>query len=226
MQKKLRRAYYACVSYIDQQLGRILTALEDSGYANNTVVSLLSDHGFQLGEHGLWEKHTNFEYATRTPMMIKVPGITDKSRNPIITSGYAELIDMFPTLVEAATGTKLRSCSKGSVAARKQKTCSQGVSLLPLAVKPNQKVKTAAFSQYRRGRTMGHSVVTRVGGKEYRYTKWCDFVNEQVSWNKCSGEELYDHSRDPGENDNVATLARSAAIVKKLFNFLRDHVEA
>ena len=71
---EIRRAYYACVSYVDGLIGEVLHTLEDLGLANNTVVVFTSDHGFHLGEHAEWGKETNFELATRNPTMIRIPG--------------------------------------------------------------------------------------------------------------------------------------------------------
>ena len=227
----LRRAYYSAVSATDMYLGMVLDALDESPYANNTVISLFGDHGWQLGEHGEWCKHTNFEFATRAPMMISIPGITDGGK---ITDRYTEHADLFPTLVEAAVGEKLSDCPSGN-ASFSVPTCTEGTSLVPLAVNPKSPFKSAAFSQYprnyvkhhddlfiedtykpgesaciisNRNCTMGYSVITTIqDGTEYRYTKWCDFNTAghkfEVNWNRCVGTELYDHNVDPGENFNI-----------------------
>ena len=97
-------------SQTDFMLGKVLAALDASGFANNTVVSIWGDHGWQLGEHGEWCKHTNFEYAARAPMMVHVPGLTDGG---IKTEHYSEHVDLFPTLTEAAMGETLPICPKG-----------------------------------------------------------------------------------------------------------------
>ena len=95
--KQLRRAYYASVSFTDYNVGVVMDALERNGFADNTIVSFWGDHGWQLGEHGEWCKHTNFELATRAPMMIKVPGVTDIPGG-IRTQHYTEHVDLFPTV--------------------------------------------------------------------------------------------------------------------------------
>ena len=96
---ELRRGYYSAVSYTDHLIGRVLQELERLGLANETIVSFWGDHGWQLGEHGEWTKHTNFELATHAPMMVRMPGVTD---NGIQTEALTEFVDLFPTLAELA----------------------------------------------------------------------------------------------------------------------------
>jgi len=96
---KLRHAYFACVSYVDSLVGQVLDELSALSLTSNTVVAFVGDHGWQLGEHGEWCKHTNFELATRAPMMLHVPGLTDGGRQ---SDALVEFVDVFPTVVEAA----------------------------------------------------------------------------------------------------------------------------
>ena len=135
----LRRGYYAAVSHMDEQLGRVLDTLERTGFAQNTIVSFWGDHGWQLGELGEWCKHTNFELAVRAPMMISLPGMraaaatksAGNSPPPPPIWAYTEHVDLFPTLTEAALGQTLPPCpSNASV--RTTKLCSMGRSLMPL----------------------------------------------------------------------------------------------
>ena len=95
----LRRAYYACVSYSDTLVGKVLSELEAEGFADDTIIILWADHGYQLGEHNHREKQTNFETATHVPFMIKVPGVTD---NGMKAKALVELIDIFPSITELA----------------------------------------------------------------------------------------------------------------------------
>ena len=97
--REIRRAYYACVSYTDAQIGNVLAELEAQGFADDTVIVLWADHGFQLGEHNHWCKFTNFEDATHVPFMIRVPGVTDQGMR---TKALVELIDIFPSVTELA----------------------------------------------------------------------------------------------------------------------------
>ncbi|OPZ16951.1 MAG: Choline-sulfatase [candidate division BRC1 bacterium ADurb.BinA364] len=90
-------AYYACVSFMDAQAGRVLTALEDSGRAENTIVVVWGDHGFHLGEHMLWQKYTAFEESCRVPLLIRAPGVTPQS---VWCSRPVECLDLFPTLTD------------------------------------------------------------------------------------------------------------------------------
>ena len=143
----LRRAYYASVSQTDAMLGKVIAALDASPFAKNTVISFWGDHGWQLGEHGEWCKHTNFELATRAPMMIHVPGLTDSG---IVTAFYSEHIDLFPTLAEAAVGVAIPVCPKGD-ASFGVALCTEGSSLVPMMKDPSTPVKLASFSQYPRG---------------------------------------------------------------------------
>jgi len=238
---ELRRAYYASVTQTDDMIGRVLKALDETGEADNTVIALWGDHGWQLGEHGEWCKHTNFEFATRAPMMVRVPGLTD---NGITTRFYSEHVDLFPTLTEAATGIALEHCPLGD-ASFGVATCTEGTSLVPLMRDPLKPVKSASFSQYPRGYvkpsgdttdmvtesleaatspciqkgshcTMGYTLVTEAEGHEYRYTEWADFNTPghdfKVDWGRIVGVELYNHSADPGENFNINATSQSARV--------------
>ena len=97
--KNLRRGYYSAVSWTDSLVGQVIGELDSLGLANSTIISFWGDHGWQLGEHGEWSKHTNFEIATHAPMMLHIPGLTD---NGTATEELVEFVDLFPTLVEAA----------------------------------------------------------------------------------------------------------------------------
>eukprot|EP00054_Salpingoeca_dolichothecata_P028229 m.212730 g.212730 ORF g.212730 m.212730 type:complete len:525 (-) comp26160_c0_seq4:76-1650(-) len=242
--KDLRRAYYSAVSYTDAQIGRVLKALEDNGFADNTVITFVGDHGWQLGEHGEWCKHTNFELATNAPMIVHVPGRTDSG---IVSEQPVEYVDLMPTVIEAAMNKSVPFCPPGSY---NVKTCTNGVSLIPLIANPDKPVKEAAFSQYPRGLkkpslhdylanikstptpsaclkkgcTMGYSLLTNYGGIEYRYTEWIEFVNFQREWDNLVGRELYDHQNDPNENVNVAGYETKADVVAALSKMLRAHV--
>lgn len=125
------RRYYACVSYTDHELGRVLNALDASRYTSNTVVTLVGDHGFQIGEHGEWMKHTNWNLATNTPLFLRVPGITEVG---FVSNQYAENVDLFPTIVEAALGEVMPSCpSQHNVTPPTGPVyCTEGTSLMPI----------------------------------------------------------------------------------------------
>jgi iduronate 2-sulfatase len=149
--KDLIRGYYAAASFMDAQVGKVLDALERLGLRENTIVVLWGDHGWQLGEHGLWTKHTNFEIATRAPLIISVPGQRQAGGK---ANGLTEFVDIYPTLCEAA-GIPLPSGLAGK-------------SLVPVLNDSSVNVKTAAFSQFPRPVAMGYSIRT----DKWRYTEW------------------------------------------------------
>ncbi|XP_046579352.1 iduronate 2-sulfatase-like [Haliotis rubra] len=202
---QLRQAYYSCISYIDNELGRVIQELDNLGLSNNTIISFWGDHGWQLGEHSEWEKHTNFEDATHAPMMIHVPGVTDKG---VVTEHLTEFVDLYPTLVEAAELPKLETCPPNS---QNISLCTEGTSMVPLMTNPTMKNwKSAAFSQYPRGGDglhgdviMGYTMRTDM----YRYTEWINFKGRPIytpMWDQVQAAELYDHMKDPEENWNRA----------------------
>ena len=193
--RELIRGYYASVSFTDAQVGRLLKGLRDYGFARNTIVILWGDHGWNLGEHGLWCKHTNFETSVRVPMMIHVPGTSGKQS----TSALTELVDIYPSLCELA-GVPLPDHL-------------QGTSFAPLLDEPDRTWKSAAFSQYPRGELMGYSMRT----EQYRFTQWQRKDNDTVEFT-----ELYDHNVDPNENINIANESGNAALVQSLQKQLQN----
>ena len=220
----MRRAYYASVSYIDDQIGQVLAELDRLGLADSTIVSLWGDHGWQLGEHAMWCKHTNFEIATHVPFMIHVPGLTDSG---VSTDRLTELVDLFPTLAEAAGLPPVPLCPKGHKATQVE-LCTEGVSLLPLVSDPKQEWKTGAFSQFpRMGMSgnvfMGYTMRT----EKYRYTEWPNFhyaPKYEPDWDIIyyhNAFELYDHTTDPEENFNRAFEPEYKEIKKQLSDMLR-----
>jgi len=195
--RQMVHGYYAAVSFMDAQLGRVLDALETLGLRERTIVVLWGDHGWQLGEHGLWCKHTNFEEATRAPLLLAVPGQKTAGQK---TDALVEFVDLYPTLAELC-GLPLPEGLEGT-------------SFKPLLDEPQRPWKSAAFSQYPRpvpghGRAMGYSMRT----DRYRFTEW-----------KAPGfvaHELYDYRTDPQGNDNLAARPESAALVRDLAAQLR-----
>jgi len=217
--KQIRRAYYASVSYMDSQMGRILTELDDLELASNTVVAFLGDHGFQLGEHGEYAKWNNFEISNRVPLLIAVPGSSGKHSN-----GLVELVDVFPTIVEAAGFPALPTCSQSS---RDEALCSEGKSLLPaLDEGTNYQGKGAVFYQRAYGmwswdvtkRMMAYSIRTDDG---WRYTEYIYMKNnlkepatmgennsapidQEPDWDRPADHpELYNLNNDPWETENL-----------------------
>jgi len=224
--KDLRRAYYASVSHVDDEIGRVLNVLEELGLSESTVVAFWGDHGWQLGEHAEWCKHTNFEVATHAPLMMAVPGKTDSG---LRSSQLVEFVDIFPTIAEAAGLPELDTCPDPSNSSH---VCTEGSSLMPLMEDPESSDwKKAVFWQYPRGgkivdhlkNTMGYSMRTA----EWRYTEWVGITyhghhNYSPDWSTRKGNpELYSMIDDPQENFNVAGELAYAEIVTELSKMLQ-----
>ncbi|XP_011403341.1 PREDICTED: iduronate 2-sulfatase-like [Amphimedon queenslandica] len=230
--REARRGYYACTSYVDAQVGKIMSALDSQGFANDTIVVLWGDHGFHLGELGMWSKNTNFEDATRVPFILHVPGVTD---NGMKTDALVELIDLFPSLTELAGIDVPPMCTENSP---KSIACVEGSSVAPLLKNPSMEWKKGAFSQYPRptsglpqilGRpefddnengesVMGYSV--RVD--DYRFTEWYRFnrTTSTPNFTDIWGTELYNHTTPTvffdDENTNLASRPNMADKVQEL----------
>ncbi|MFL2546809.1 MAG: sulfatase [Candidatus Rariloculaceae bacterium] len=140
-------AYHAAVSYADAQVGKVLSALSDSGLDENTIVVLSGDHGWNLGDHTIWNKHTLFDIALRTPLIIRTPDNSSARSNAI-----ASLLDLFPTLAD--------------LAGLPEPSDVDGVSLAPVLADPSIDIREAAISRY----FDGASVRTH----RYRYSDWRD----------------------------------------------------
>ena len=186
-----RLAYVASASWTDSQVGRILAKLKELKLEDNTIVVLTGDHGYQLGEHGLWAKQTLFEGSCQVPLIVAAPGV-----KPAVCKGLVEQVDIYPTL----TG----------LAGLKTPASVQGRSLQPLLADPSGKGKQVVFSTMVSTHTklMGHSVRT----DRFRYIEWDEGRG---------GRQLYDHQTDPQENQNLAKRTEHAALVAQLTTQLR-----
>lgn len=196
---RLIRGYRACVSFMDAQVGRVLAELDRLGLRENTVVVFWGDHGYHLGENGLFTKMTNFELGTHVPLIVSAPASLQKTRGQRSTA-LVELVDLYPTLAELA-GLDLPSHLEGT-------------SFASLFKDPAKPWKKAAFSQYLRpGKEgiMGRSVRST----EWRYTEWRDRDGNDL------GVELYDEKKDPQENTNIASDAAHAEKVKEMAAMLK-----
>jgi len=193
--RTLLRGYKACVSYTDAQIGRVLAELQRLGLADRTIVVLWGDHGWHLGDHGLWCKHTNFESATRAPLILASPRVEGGKR----TRRLAEFVDIYPSVCDLAGLPVPDHC--------------EGTSLAPLMRDPDRPWKSAAFSQYPRGRgIMGYSMRT----EQYRYTEW-----QHRNTGEVVAAELYDHQADPQENVNLAAGGERKELVARLSKQLK-----
>lgn len=203
----IRHGYFANISYLDAQLGKVLDALERSGVATNTVITFVGDHGYHLGEHGLFGKTSNFEYDARVPFFISTPGNPSAGRR---TQSLAELVDLFPTLVE--------------LCALPQPAGLEGLSLVPVLRDPARTVKTAAFTQHPRPayydrepekqpKAMGVSV--RIAGG--RYTEWRDWKTGQTM-----ARELYEEAQQPAELHNRVDDSAYASLLHQARSLLHE----
>ena len=202
--RNLRRAYFACISYIDAQVGDILKELERQGLADSTIVSFTADHGYHLGENHHWGKTTTSEMSNRVPLIIRIPGSTDRG---VVSEAIVESVDIFPTLVEAAGLDVIPPCpSQCSDIA----LCTQGESLLPLIDNSDGHSSDAAFSQIPDGGYMRHTIRTRqyrLVDKANVYTSELADGRYQISAEWVPGTEhieLYDHHSDVLEQFNLA----------------------
>lgn len=199
----LIRGYRAAVSYVDAQVGRVLEALEQNGLREDTIVVLWGDHGFKIGEHRSWSKHTNFEIDTQIPLIVRVPGMAAAGQ---YTDALVETVDLYPTLTDL-TG----------LPAPPQH---QGLSFASLLDDPDRPWKPAVFGQYRRGGSEG--VLGRtVRTDRYRYVEWVDLASGAVR-----ARELYDHQTDPYENISLAGRETHKALVDSLSAVLRGGWQA
>lgn len=192
---EVRHGYLANIAYMDTQLGKVLDALDAEGLTNSTIIVFCADHGYHLGEHGLWGKTSCFELDARVPMIVCLP---DGKNAGARSDALVELLDLYPTLgalCEVSTPADL-----------------QGTSLVGVLRDPSATVKQAAFSQHPRpayfDRTekgvpeaMGYSVRT----SKVRYTEWRDFATGEIV-----GRELYDHVLDPREMVNAVDAPQLA----------------
>ena len=186
LHKGLLEAYYASISYMDAQVGRVLDALEELGLADNTIIVFTSDHGYLLGQHNKFQKQHLFEEATRVPFIVSIPWM--KNQHGKATTHITELIDLYPTLAKLA-GLKAPNSLHGK-------------SMVPLLKNPNSDgwKKEVAFTISRSG---GESIRTR----EWRFTQWGFGAD---------GMELYDLRNDPGEFTNLAAKSKYSVQLNKL----------
>jgi iduronate 2-sulfatase len=233
--RTLLHAYYACVSYVDAQIGLMIGALEEAGVRDNTIIIVWGDHGWHLGEMGIWGKATNYEIATRVPLIVWTPDMMARGKS---TKALVELVDIYPSLCELA-GLPLPEHLEGK-------------SFVPLLNDPDQEWKTAAVSQFPNPalrewaanplsegmrQTFFGPLIEEVEAKiiKQQGKRWNRdlFENHLMGYTLRTGRhrlvvwrdhrdpkaepvfvELYDHQSDPSETTNIA--ADHAELVRKL----------
>ena len=212
LRRQALQAYYASISFMDAQVGRVVDALDRLGLAENTIVVFTSDHGYHMGEHGLWQKQSLFEGSARVPLLIVAPGVTKKGT---VAAAPVSHLDLYPTLAELS-GVKAPANL-------------QGQSLVPMLKDTAAKGRGWALTQVVRGggfRRFGASPAVADDGKRFfgyslrtprwRYTEWGEGAQ---------GRELYDHDADPKELTNLAEKSEHAPTVAELSTQLRAAVK-
>jgi iduronate 2-sulfatase len=213
LRRQCLQAYYASISFMDAQVGRVVNALDRLGLADNTIIVFTSDHGYHVGEHGLWQKMSLFEESARVPLLIVAPGV---ARKGVAAKSPVSHIDLFPTLAE--------------LCGLKTPENVQGQSLVPMLKDPSVVGRGWAITQVTRGGGPNRATVTRDVSSEgkrffgytlrtprWRYTEWDEGKQ---------GRELYDHDADPREITNLANDPQHAQTIEELSLQLRAAVKS
>jgi len=201
LKRKLIHGYYASSSYVDAQIGKVLQELKRLQLADNTIIVLWGDHGFHLGDLGIWTKHTNYEQANRIPILVVAPGVTTPGNS---TGQLAETVDIFPTLADLA-----------GLPAPKGPQSIDGISLVPVLKDASARVRDHAFHAYPR-KLLGRAIRT----ERYRLVEWRNPGQPLTT----AQYELYDYQQDPNETRNHAS--QQPEIVKQLTAKLAEYPEA
>ena len=201
IKRKLIHGYYAGTSYTDTQIGKVIAALDETGFAENTIVILWGDHGYHLGELGIWTKHVNYELANHIPLVMVAPGVTMPGSS---NRQLAETVDIYPTLAELAGLPKPTGPQK-----------LDGLSLVPVLKDPAARVRDHAYHCFPRAR-MGRAIRT----DRYRLVEW----KKPGAPAESAAIELYDYQNGPVEKKNLA--AEKPEVVAELRAILNRHPEA
>lgn len=195
------QAYYASISFMDAQVGRLLDALDQSGLADRTIIVFTSDHGYHLGDHGLWQKQSLFEQSARVPLLIAAPGMPQGQ----VVHEPVGLVDLYPTLVSLCSVSTTEKAQGQDLTPmlRDASATGRGYALTQVVRPVGPKAKQPP--------TLGYSIRT----SRYRYTEW----NEGQA-----GAELYDYENDPEEKRNLAASPEQATTVARLRDQLHDAV--
>jgi arylsulfatase A-like enzyme len=188
--RRYLQAYLASISYMDACFGRVMAALRETGLADNTIVVVIGDHGYHMGEHGSWgHKHSNYEIAVHSPLLVAAPNMTARGR---ATSALVEFVDLYASLADL-----------GGLPAPARH---EGLSFAPLLDSPTLPWKQAAFTEMTRGQRLGRAVRTA----DFRYVEWTDKSATVVA------RELYDQVGDPAETRNLIDEPARAPQVAEL----------
>lgn len=201
LQRTLIHGYFAALSYMDAQLGRILDELHDLQLDKNTIVILWGDHGYHFGDHGAWTKHTNYEQANRIPILLTAPGVTKPGSS---SRALVETVDLYPTICELAGLPR-------PVGPQPM----DGMSLVPILKEQVATVKDHAYHCFPRGNRLGRAIRT----DRYRLVQWKDLDSREEP-----DYELFDYVSDPLETKNLA--GEHPELVQTLLAKLRSHPAA
>lgn len=202
LKRKLIHGYYASVSYMDAQLGKVIDELKRLNLDENTIIILWGDHGWHLGDHAIWTKHTNFEQANRIPLIIKMPGVIAPGST---TQQFAETVDIYPTLARLA-GLDPPAVPQPF----------DGIDLTPVLTDGSKQIKDHAYHAFPMGGYLGEAIRT----DRFRMVRWTPMRED----NKEVLFELYDYKEDPLETKNIAS--EQPAIVERLVGILEKYPEA
>ncbi len=198
LKRNLIHGYYASISYMDKQLGRVMREIKNLGLDENTVIVFWGDHGWHLGDHGIWTKHTNYEQSTRIPIIIKAPGITEEG---IVCNQMVETVDLFPTIADLAYLERKLPHQE-----------LDGKSLTPLLKDPSKPVKDHIYHAYIRQGYLGEAI----RNKRYRMIRWTHLKEKNNTV-----YELYDYENDPLERINIAKINQD--IISKISEVLERY---
>lgn len=198
LQRTLIHGYYASMSYMDSQVGRVLDEVDRLGLDKNTIIALWGDHGYHLGDHGTWTKHTNYEQANRIPIVIAAPGITKPESS---SDALIETVDLFPTIADLA-----------GLPAPQGPQPIDGDCFVPILKGGESDIGEYAYHCYPKGARLGRAIRTH----RYRLVEW-----RQSGADHKPEYELYDYANDPHEKKNAAE--EQPDIVAKLAAILAEH---
>ncbi len=205
VQRNMIHGYRACVSYVDAQIGKVLAKLDELGLSKNTIVVLWGDHGWHLGDHGMFCKHTNYEQAVKAPLIISAGRGAGGMERGAKTVSPSEFVDVFPTLCDLV-GLPIPERV-------------EGLSLVPILKNPTATVREASMSQYPRVKLMGYTL----RDKRYRYVKWIENGKDHAArTGPVMATELYDYEKDPHETVNQANNPEYQAVVKNFERLFKE----
>jgi iduronate 2-sulfatase len=186
MTRQLIHGYYASVSYMDAQVGKVLDGLEAHGFSDDTIVVLWGDHGWHLGDHGSWTKHSNYEQSNRIPIIVKAPGVTKAGS---MTQQLAETVDIYPTLASLA-----------GLPAPKTSQPIDGLDMTPVLKNGGKRIREYAYHAYNKRTHLGRAL----RDERYRIVEWTSHENGKIVY------ELYDYEKDYLETVNIAAIDLNA----------------